>query len=205
MLLTEIAWSLPQFESDRHNTCLIAAGASNGTVVVWHAEDLLNETAPAPAPEAILDKHSRQVNRLAWNQTGRQNGWLITGSQDATVRLWERKSSASDVTGQQSGGVRSWFGVHDSPSLSNRPHSWKCRATFEPKAEAVRDIKWSPFLDDGKSRCCCDTNNAIFYFFAPRSYLHDGHVVIWKVRVLSIRVYSQTSCFGRVSHAPSIE
>ena len=42
-------------------------------------------------PEAVLVEHSRAVNRLAWHPTGRRPGLLLTASQDATVRLWERR------------------------------------------------------------------------------------------------------------------
>ena len=120
--------------------------------------------APSPAsvatigqPEAVLMEHSRAVNRLAWHPTGRRPGMLLTASSDATVKLWDRRTKASvgsqtpQPTSNQSG-LRSWFGISSSSgqerSASVRSYSWHCTATFKPKAEAVRDIKWHPCNDD---------------------------------------------------------
>ena len=53
---------------------------------------------------------------------------------------------------EQTHHLRSWFSgaMSSSRSQSDRSYSWFCRATFEPKSEAVREIKWSKFQDDGK-------------------------------------------------------
>lgn len=115
-------------------------------------------------PEAILTGHSRAVNRLAFNP--RKPHFLLTASQDATVKLWERRaidscngSNASSVDGSSAAGgsvLLSLFGIHNNTLGGNKakvadsssPPSWQCVATFQPKSDAVRDIMWSPFHDD---------------------------------------------------------
>lgn len=75
---------------------------------------------------------------------------MTSGVQDSTVRLWERRPSLPDTPNpQQQQKLLSWFGMQNNPALSNRSYSWRCLATFEPKSEAVRDIKWNPFNKDG--------------------------------------------------------
>eukprot|EP00566_Odontella_aurita_P004060 CAMPEP_0113564672 /NCGR_PEP_ID=MMETSP0015_2-20120614/21750_1 /TAXON_ID=2838 /ORGANISM="Odontella" /LENGTH=1222 /DNA_ID=CAMNT_0000466781 /DNA_START=16 /DNA_END=3680 /DNA_ORIENTATION=- /assembly_acc=CAM_ASM_000160 len=138
---------------------LVAAAGSNGVVVVWNAQSaLLGAEAPAVThstrhhflggggkatdassasssavigqPEAVLADHSRAVNRLAWHPTGRHPGLLLTGSQDGTVKLWDRRASQPSVSVSSSqpneaprqlrphGGIRSWglFGGRQSIS-----------------------------------------------------------------------------------------
>jgi hypothetical protein len=74
--------------------------------------------------------------------------------QDATVKLWVRRRMS-----QQKGGAgksqqpRSWFRFNAAPSPDDQSFSWNCRLTFEPKSEAVRDIRWSPFHDDSECHC----------------------------------------------------
>ena len=146
---------------------LIAAAGSNGAVVVWRAKDLMGGSTGASIghqPEAVLVEHSRAVNRLAWHPTGRRPGLLLTASQDATVRLWERRvgsaarsappAAAQEKPSPPSGkGIGSWFGrasdVPEEPAdRTVRSYSWRCVATFHPKADAARDVKWSPYNDD---------------------------------------------------------
>jgi WD40 repeat protein len=139
-------------------TSLIAAAGSNGVIVVWTAETLLEgESGHFPAPDAILSQHARAVNRLAWHP--RRPGLLLSASQDGTVILWERirKVTTTDQQRRQSKQSTkqgfSFFGGMKTQSNQKRSYSWQCRATFEPKSEAVRDIQWSPFHDDGTLSC----------------------------------------------------
>jgi WD40 repeat protein len=149
----------------------IAAAASNGVIVVWSADSLLLENG---VPEKILSQHVRAVNSLEWHP--RKPGMLLSASQDGKVLLWERrkeeqatatttdqqqhkgvqKSSSTNKTSSASSSSASsrfnrFFGGGAGPSEDTPPRqsfSWHCRATFEPK-EAVRDIQWSPFYEDG--------------------------------------------------------
>ena len=155
----------------------IAAAGSNGVIVVWSATVLLEGTAAAlgtnvaaAAPEAVLSQHVRAVNRLAWHPT--LDGCLLSASQDATVLLWERRSVAASEPQQPRQHPlqhpRSKFGIfggfsssgkgagsgarypHDTSSVtaSKSSFQWICIATFAPKSEAVRDIRWSPYHAD---------------------------------------------------------
>mmetsp|Transcript_62676 Transcript_62676/g.70081 ORF Transcript_62676/g.70081 Transcript_62676/m.70081 type:complete len:1140 (+) Transcript_62676:51-3470(+) len=126
----------------------VAAAGSNGVVVVWRTKRLLfsnygetksksarftiasSSSSSSPAhlakqqrtqqPEGILDNHTRAVNGLAWHPL--ISGLLLTASQDATIKLWERRAVAkhSRPDGQKDKGVqekeqqqqqqqRSWF------------------------------------------------------------------------------------------------
>jgi WD40 repeat protein len=147
---------------NKNDTSLIAAAGSNGAIVVWSAETLLQtaESGRFPAPDALLNKHVRAVNRLAWHP--RRPGLLLSASQDGTVLLWERLRKVANTAATGNNGRDSiksatttkqgWFGKMSAQVKDpnkERSYSWHCRATFEPKSEAVRDIRWSPFYDDG--------------------------------------------------------
>lgn len=69
------------------------------------------------------------------------------------MKLWVRRPVQKKPAADSSQNLRSWFTFNAAPSLDDQSFSWECRATFEPKSEAVRDIRWSPLLDD--SKCCC--------------------------------------------------
>ena len=121
-------------------------------------------------PEAILAEHTRAVNRVAFHPTGRRPGLLLTASQDATVKLWERRATTSvgsqtrsqqqqqqqhqqqQKVQHQKKKKKNWFGMSSSSGQEAvapvRSYSWHCIATFQPKAEAVRDIAWHPINDD---------------------------------------------------------
>lgn len=124
------------------------------------------------APEAVLSQHSRAVNRLAWHP---KLSLLLSASQDSAVLLWERRrqteeqetaavaaANAEAIQQQQAmddaHGMNRWFGnkflrgpspVGPAAALPPRGYSWQLQSRFEPKSEAVRDIQWSPYYDDG--------------------------------------------------------
>lgn len=132
---------------------IVAAAGSNGAVVVWSARRSFLADGDGSAssmanqqPEAILSQHSRAVNRLAWHP--RRPGLLLSASQDATVKLWVRRPVPKKPIADNSKNRRSWFNFNVAPSMDDHSFTWHCRATFEPKSEAVRDIRWSPLLDD---------------------------------------------------------
>jgi hypothetical protein len=184
-VITDVAWSLPQIEGDPDSTVVAAAG-SNGVVIVWNAKHAFLDTTAAsamgPPPDAVLSQHSRAVNRLAWHSNGKKPGYLLTASQDATVKLWERRASSTVAPSQQANPNSgfSWFGMQANPAANeNKSVSWHCLATFEPKAEAVRDIRWSPFHDDVFAMVT-DNGTLLVYNTAVRSQawvriqVHDG-------------------------------
>lgn len=146
----------------RLHSSMIAAAGSNGVIVIWSAAALLevdkntpnnHPSASAQAPEAVLSQHLRTVNRLAWHPT--KPGLLLSASQDGTVLLWERRKKDAALVTHDKPDTRRFKGLFGLASLTapvqqqRSLYRWYCRSTFAPKSEAVRDIRWSPFYEDG--------------------------------------------------------
>lgn len=93
----------------------IATAAANGQIVIYD----LNR----PGVEyARLHEHVRQVHRVAFNpHTGKEN-LLLSGSQDATVRLWDLGALPGDRSVMTCGSQHQYLGNN----------------------EGIRDLKWSP-------------------------------------------------------------
>ena len=103
----DVKWSHGQFDTT------IATAATSGQIVIY-------DINRAGVESARLHEHNRQVHRLAFNP---YNGaLLISGSQDATVRLWDLRTLAGERS------VMS-FGSATKYSLNN---------------EGIRDLRWSP-------------------------------------------------------------
>lgn len=157
VIITDVVWSLPQSDEDTDDTVdFLAAAGSNGVFVIWDARLAFLErgssTTMAYPPETVRSHSSRAVNRLAWHPTGKYPGRLLTASQDGTVKLWERKlATLNKASDKSKGASRSWFGKQErlrQAGSSNRSFSWECTKTFNPKSEAIREVRWSPFHDD---------------------------------------------------------
>jgi len=135
----------------------VAAAGSNGVVAIWESKKLLEKTGHRP--EIVLAQHTRAVSRLSWHP---KRPMVLSASLDSTVRLWERRKASrkpnADAGGRNVGKNQSigfpFFGggtqgaVARSGSDAAKNYSWQCTGVFEPRTEAVRDIEWSPFLDD---------------------------------------------------------
>jgi len=143
-------------------------------VVAWHGSSFFlssregvsrgpwrstqHTTTPIPPstigdPEAIIVQHSRAVNRLAWHPN--KPALLLTASQDSTVKLFDRRASSGGnkaVASTAIDSMLSWFGLESQNNALSSRHlarpSWHCVSTFQPRSEAVRDIKWNPFNDN---------------------------------------------------------
>ncbi|PGH17966.1 hypothetical protein AJ79_00865 [Helicocarpus griseus UAMH5409] len=103
----DVKWSHGDYER------IIATAATNGRIVIYD----LNR----PGLElGRLQEHNRQVHRLAFNP--HRGAWLLSGSQDATIRMWDLRM-VSGERGAMSFGSKTRFNGH---------------------SEAVRDIRWSP-------------------------------------------------------------
>jgi WD repeat-containing protein 24 len=169
----DVAWSV-SLDNDDPNSSYVAAAGSNGTVLIWNAKRAFLETESTspigPPPDAVLNEHARAVNRLKWHPKGTR-GLLLTASQDEMVKLWERKViSPSQEANQTPAPVMSWFGVQQTKAVHKEDSfSWHCISTFNPKAEAVRDVSWSPFHDD---------------FFAMVT--ESGALIIYNINVLAV-------------------
>ena len=102
---------------------------------------------------------------------------------DATVKLWDRRASAtiSKSTKAPKNIFHSWFGFLNGSSSTNNETipihrsipSWCCASTYQPKCDAVRDICWSPFIDEGErgnaiyvlAYFICHQLNSLYYLY----------------------------------------
>jgi len=103
----DVKWSNGQYDST------IATAAANGQIVIYDIN--------RPGVElARLHEHSRQVHRLAFNP--HHGAYLLSGSQDATVRLWDLRQLGADKSAMTCRSIHNY-------SLNN---------------EGIRDVRWSP-------------------------------------------------------------
>ena len=103
----DVKWS----HGEHHTT--IATAAANGQIVVYD----LNR---AGVELARLHEHNRQVHRLGFNP--HRGSLLLSGSQDATTRLWDLRALA---------GERSVM-------------TCQSKSRYAGNSEGIRDLKWSP-------------------------------------------------------------
>lgn len=103
----DVKWSNGKYDTT------VATAAANGQIVVYD----INRTG---VEYARLHEHVRQVHRVAFNP--HQGAWLLSGSQDATIRFWDLRNLAGDRS------------------------VMTCRSQeqFAGNNEGIRDLKWSP-------------------------------------------------------------
>ncbi|KAI1975705.1 SEA (Seh1-associated) complex subunit [Ophidiomyces ophidiicola] len=103
----DVKWSHGEYST------VIATAATNGRIAIFD----LNR---AGVELGRFHEHMRQVHRLAFNP--HRGAWLLSGSQDATIRMWDLRVF-SGARGVVNFGSKHCFNGH---------------------SEAVRDIRWSP-------------------------------------------------------------
>lgn len=103
----DVKWSHAEYDR------VIATAAANGRIVIY-------DLARPGLEMGRFHEHSRQVHRLAFNP--HRAAWLLSGSQDATIRMWDLRM----MSGER--GVVNFGSKH----------------RFNGNSEAVRDIRWSP-------------------------------------------------------------
>ncbi|CAI5724905.1 unnamed protein product [Hyaloperonospora brassicae] len=111
-----------------HSAYLLATAATNGAVGIWNLE----RDGYKHVQERVLNGHRRAVNRICWHTTD----WnvLISGSQDGTVKLWDKRGGKVVSTYQpKSESVRD---VRASPFHPN-----KFAAAFENGIVQVWDMR----------------------------------------------------------------
>ena len=103
----DVKWSHSKFDTT------IATAAANGRIVLYD----LN----SPSVEiGRLHEHTRQVHRVAFNP--HQGALLLSGSQDATIRMWDLRALGDPRSVRTCGSIN----------------------TFPGYNEGIRDLKWSP-------------------------------------------------------------
>ena len=103
----DVKWSHGEYDTT------IATAAANGRIVLYD----LNH---AGVEKARLHEHARQVHRVAFNP--HQGAYLLSGSQDATIRLWDIRLVAGDRSVMTCGSTKK----------------------FQGNNEGIRDLRWSP-------------------------------------------------------------
>ncbi|KAH0562223.1 hypothetical protein GP486_003079 [Trichoglossum hirsutum] len=113
-----------------------------------------------PGVELIrIHEHPRQVHRIAINP--HQGALCLTASSDTLVKLWDLR----DMAGQR--------------SVMN----WNSKTSFRARADAVRDVKWSP-ADGVEFACATDTGSVQRWDFRKdnaclvRHAAHNGRVLV---------------------------
>ncbi len=103
----DVKWSHGRFDTT------ICTAAANGQIVVY-------DLTRAGVEFARLHEHVRQVHRVAFNP--HQGALLLSGSQDATMRLWDLRDLAGDRS------------------------VMTCRSSYQYPGnnEGIRDLRWSP-------------------------------------------------------------
>ncbi|OKL56600.1 hypothetical protein UA08_08348 [Talaromyces atroroseus] len=103
LAIKDVKWSHSEFDT------VIATAAANGRIITYDLQR-------AGLELSRLNGHSRQVHRLAFNP--HRSAWLLSGSQDSTIRMWDLRSASPAATIQ---------------SISR----------YSGNSDAVRDIRWS--------------------------------------------------------------
>ncbi|KAF3399143.1 hypothetical protein DPV78_006606 [Talaromyces pinophilus] len=103
LAIKDVKWSHGEFDT------VIATAAANGRIITYDLQR-------AGLELSRLNGHNRQVHRLAFNP--HRPAWLLSGSQDSTIRMWDLRSASPAATIQ---------------SISR----------YSSNSDAVRDIRWS--------------------------------------------------------------
>ncbi|KAL4780752.1 hypothetical protein BJX76DRAFT_337065, partial [Aspergillus varians] len=107
LTVKDVKWSHGPFDQ------IIATAVANGRIVVYD----LHRTG---LEYCRFQGHSRQVHRLAFNP--HHPAWLLSGSQDAHIRMWDLRAVPTDR------------GVSVCGSRDN----------YNGNSDSIRDIRWSP-------------------------------------------------------------
>lgn len=123
----DVKWSRGNFDTT------IATAAANGRIMIYD----LNRSS---VEISRLHEHTRQVHRIAFNPY--QPAFLLSGSQDGTIRLWDLRA----LGGGESGGGRS---VKTCNSFKR----------YLANGEGIRDVKWAP--NDGYTFAVATENGSV--------------------------------------------
>lgn len=103
----DVKWSHGNFDR------IIATAVANGRIVVYDLQ--------RPALQLCrFQGHNRQVHRLAFNP--HLASWLLSGSQDGTIRMWDLRASSTNR------GLSTCGSKH----------------VYQGNSDAIRDVRWSP-------------------------------------------------------------
>jgi hypothetical protein len=162
-----------KFSSHKTPTTSTPAAYPPTAILNQHIRQV-NRLAWHPTRDGILLSASQDWTVVLWERRKKQNPVTIIQNQPKATTTSNNIRTASSI--HQQPRMHSFFGAFVSATSSqpqkqqqhSRPHEqqqqhkpptveyqWHCRTTFAPKSEAVRDIQWSPFYDDGKRIIQC--------------------------------------------------
>ncbi|KAJ5709290.1 hypothetical protein N7493_010624 [Penicillium malachiteum] len=103
----DVKWSHGNYDR------IIATAVANGRIVVYDLQ--------RPGLQLCrFQGHNRQVHRLAFNP--HLASWLLSGSQDGTIRMWDLRSASANRTLSTCGS----------------------KHVYQGNSDAIRDVRWSP-------------------------------------------------------------
>ena len=116
---------------------LVATAATNGAVISWDLEaSLSGKTIPRnralSLQECVFTEHTRSVNRVAWHASDAH--LLLSGSQDGTIKMWDRRQQQSTVTLKPN--AQSVRDVQFSPTSP-----WRLAACFDNGTVQLWDVR----------------------------------------------------------------
>ena len=149
LVANDVKWSHGAF-----STTIATAGAS-GQIVVY-------DINRAGVEIARLHEHARQVHRLGFNP--HQGAYMLSGSQDGTVRMWDLRALAGDRSVMTCQSHRKYAG----------------------NSEGIRDLQWSPTdgtefavgTDNGSVQCW-DTQKPNAPRFKIAAHEKSCHSIDW--------------------------
>ena len=110
-------------------------------------------------PYLLLSASQDGTAKLWDRRASTSSSSAISGGADGNLGS-TAASSSTQPSSFNLNNAKNWFGFaspHSVPSAQlpasialSRTAMWHCVSTYQPKCEAVRDIKWNPFIDDGE-------------------------------------------------------
>jgi WD repeat-containing protein 24 len=121
----------------------LLSASQDGTVLLWE------RTKRAPSRSATTTPTTEQPASSAWASSNDASQKTTTMRFRGLFGGFATAASVQQQQQQQQQRSSTFRPIAGQPQKPPPNFQWHCRSTFLPKSEAVRDIRWSPFYDDG--------------------------------------------------------